>query len=150
MLDLRELKVKYITDEAGTKRAVILPIEEFEALMQDPAVVAERCDTPRISHGRFVAELKAVGLYRIEESGVDQDQVLREFVALPLGAQRQVADYIAFLRTRYEAWSSDGETELGDLADEAFVGMWQDREGMRDSVVWVRSVQRREWGEQRN
>jgi PHD/YefM family antitoxin component YafN of YafNO toxin-antitoxin module len=65
MLDLKQLKPQYITNEAGEKTAVILPISEFQELVEDIedlAVVAERRDEPTISHEELVAELKRDGL----------------------------------------------------------------------------------------
>jgi hypothetical protein len=61
---IRELQTQYITDEKGNKTAVILPIEEFEELLedlQDLAILAERRDEPIISHEEVVAKLKRDG-----------------------------------------------------------------------------------------
>jgi len=60
-----ELHPQYITDENGKKKSVILPISEFEELIEDIedlATVAERREEPTISHEAFVAELKKDGL----------------------------------------------------------------------------------------
>lgn len=35
------------------------------------------------------------------------------------------------------------------LSDEAFIGMWRDREDMKDSSAWVRALRSREWTESR-
>jgi hypothetical protein len=61
---IRDLQVQYVTDENGKKTAVILPIEEFEELLedlQDLAVLAERRDEPTIPHEEIVARLKRDG-----------------------------------------------------------------------------------------
>ena len=61
---IRELQAQYITDENGKKTAVILPIEEFEELLedlQDLAVLAERRDEPTTPHEDVVARLKRDG-----------------------------------------------------------------------------------------
>lgn len=61
---IRDLQAKYVTDEKGNKTAVILPIEEFEELLedlQDLAVLAERRDEPAISHEEVIARLKRDG-----------------------------------------------------------------------------------------
>ena len=65
MVDIRELQAKYIVDETGKKTAVILPIEEFEELLEDLgdlAVIAERRDEPTLSHEEVLAILKRDGL----------------------------------------------------------------------------------------
>ena len=65
MLEFKELSVQYITDEAGQKTAVILSMEQFEALIEDIedlAAVAERRDEPTVSHKELLAELKQDGI----------------------------------------------------------------------------------------
>jgi hypothetical protein len=64
MVDLRQLKLQYVTNEAGEKTAIILPIEEFEELLEDIedlAIVAERHEEPT-AHDQLVTELKRDGL----------------------------------------------------------------------------------------
>lgn len=63
-LTIRDLQAQYITDETGKKTAIILPIEEFEELLedlQDLAVLAERRDEPTVPHEEVVARLKRDG-----------------------------------------------------------------------------------------
>ena len=57
--------VKYITDDHGDRTAVVLPISDYEKLLEDLkdlAVVAERRGEPAIPHDQFVSELKRDGL----------------------------------------------------------------------------------------
>ena len=61
MLTIKELQVKYITDNKGKKTAVILPIEEFQELiedLEDLAIAAERRDEPVVPHSEALSELK--------------------------------------------------------------------------------------------
>jgi hypothetical protein len=76
---------------------------------------------------------------------MDQGKVWREFIALPPEAQRQVADFITFLRTRYKQLGSNKKSNQINLADDPFIGMWRDREDMQDSRAWVRSIREQEW-----
>jgi PHD/YefM family antitoxin component YafN of YafNO toxin-antitoxin module len=65
MSSIRELQAQYVTNDAGEKVAVILPIEEFEELLEDIedlAVLAERREEPTISHKEVMAKLKRDGL----------------------------------------------------------------------------------------
>lgn len=65
MLDLKQLEVQYVTNQTGEKTAVILPIAEFQELMEDIedlAAVAERREEPTISHEDLMVELKRDGL----------------------------------------------------------------------------------------
>ena len=56
--------VQYITNGKGKKTAVVIPLSDFEKLMEDPfiAAIADRRDEPTISHEKFKAELKRDGL----------------------------------------------------------------------------------------
>ena len=56
--------VQYLTDDRGERTAVVLPIREYEKLMEDLndlAVVAERRGEPVIPHEQFIADLKRDG-----------------------------------------------------------------------------------------
>lgn len=74
-----------------------------------------------------------------------QEKVLEEFSALPLEAQRQVLDFIAFLRSRATKKDENGQRRQTPLRDEPFIGMWQDRADMENSSDWVRTVRAKEW-----
>ncbi len=59
------LNLKYITDEKGRKKEVILSIKEFENLMEDLedlAVVAERRNEASLVHDEVINRLKKDGL----------------------------------------------------------------------------------------
>jgi hypothetical protein len=77
---------------------------------------------------------------------MNQDQLWRQFLALPPDAQEQVRALILTLRARNSPPSSGTPQHLLPLEDEPFVGMWEDREDMRDGVNWVRDVRIAEWG----
>ena len=56
--------LQYLTDEAGKKTAVVLPITDYEKLLadlDDLAVIAERREESTILHEQFKAELKRDG-----------------------------------------------------------------------------------------
>jgi len=56
---------EYVTDSDGNKKAVILPIAEYEELLedlQDLAVAAHRKNELTISHDQLLAELNKDGL----------------------------------------------------------------------------------------
>jgi hypothetical protein len=55
------LHLQYITDERGEKTAIVLPIRDFEKILEDIedlAKVAERKDEKITSHRDFIKELK--------------------------------------------------------------------------------------------
>ena len=56
--------VQFVTNDSGQKTAVVLPIADYERLMEDLgdyAVIADRLKEPTISHEQFVSELKQDG-----------------------------------------------------------------------------------------
>jgi hypothetical protein len=71
--------------------------------------------------------------------------LVQDIASLPPEAQKQVLDFIAFLKTRYPASSRARKAKHTKLRDEPFIGMWRDREEMRDSSAWVRRLREREW-----
>ncbi len=73
-------------------------------------------------------------------------QLLQDITSLPPEAQKQVSDFVAFLKARYGTVARK-KTKHIKLKDEPFVGMWKNREDMRDSVKWVRELRQREWGQ---
>ena len=64
-MKLKDLNPQYITNDSGEKISVILPIGEFQELLEDIedlATVAERRDEPTIRHEQLITELKRDGL----------------------------------------------------------------------------------------
>lgn len=64
MIPTSELHPEFITDADGHRKFVVLPIAEYEALMEDLAdlvVVAERREEPTTSHESIREELKRDG-----------------------------------------------------------------------------------------
>ena len=76
---------------------------------------------------------------------METSDILKEMASLPIEAQKQVLEFIAFLKTRYPPVKVVPKTKRIRLSEEPFIGMWQGREDMRDSTAWVRSLRRREW-----
>ncbi len=74
---------------------------------------------------------------------MDTAKIAQEMASLPPEAQRQIVDFLAFLKTRYLAPSHTVNAGCQTLQDDPFVGMWQDREEMQDSSAWVQ--QQRQW-----
>ena len=73
------------------------------------------------------------------------EKVWREYTALPPELRKQVADFITFLRTRDAPPRASKTVKRIRLADEPFIGMWRNREDMRDSRAWVRRTRQTEW-----
>jgi len=61
---VRKRPSRYIIDESGQKTAIILPIEEYQELLEDVhdlAVMAERRDERPIPHAEVIEKLKEDG-----------------------------------------------------------------------------------------
>jgi hypothetical protein len=77
---------------------------------------------------------------------MNQEKIWREFATLPPEAQQLVAEFIAFLQTRSQQVRFDSEVKPArSMADEPFIGIWQDRTDMQESSTWVRKVREQEW-----
>jgi hypothetical protein len=68
--------------------------------------------------------------------------IAREVASLPPEAQREILDFLDFLKSRYSSPPAAQKAKRSKLVDEPFVGMWQDRKDMQDSTAWVRSQRR--------
>jgi hypothetical protein len=56
---------QFLTDETGKRTAVLLPISDYENLLEDLedlAAIAERRKEPTIPHEQFLEEMKRDGL----------------------------------------------------------------------------------------
>jgi hypothetical protein len=56
---------QFVTDQKGEKTSVILPLAEYEALLEDLddlAVIAERANEPTVPLEQVIANLKKDGL----------------------------------------------------------------------------------------
>ncbi len=56
---------RYIVDEKGEKKEVVIPIEEYEELLEDLhdlAVIAERRDEPTVPLEEIIEKLKKNGI----------------------------------------------------------------------------------------
>ena len=70
----------------------------------------------------------------------------REFAMLTPASRRRVADFISFLRGKGPVNRlSRLKGRRGPLDQEPFIGMWRDREDMKDSEEWVRKSREKEW-----
>jgi hypothetical protein len=76
---------------------------------------------------------------------MSKEELLREFYSLPPEGQRLVTDFIAFLQSRNKKSKPEKKRKRPDLTKEKFIGMWGDREDMKDSNAWVRNLREREW-----
>jgi hypothetical protein len=64
MLPAPKISPQFVTDPEGRKKAVIIPIKEYEELLEDLndlALLAERREEPTIPHNVVMEDLKRHG-----------------------------------------------------------------------------------------
>jgi len=77
---------------------------------------------------------------------MEQNRIYNEISNLPPEAQRQVTDFIAFLRTRYKRLQTTKTVKSANIFNEPFIGIWKDRDDMKDRGKWLRNIRNSEWG----
>jgi hypothetical protein len=76
---------------------------------------------------------------------MEPDKIYDEIADLPPEAQQQVADFISFLKKHYK--KTQKKALLNDIINDPFIGIWKDREDMKDSSKWLHNIRKTEWGE---
>ena len=64
-MNMQKLKCKYIVNEKGKKTAAIIPMEEYEELLEDLndiSIVVERRDEPTIPFDKLKERLRKDGI----------------------------------------------------------------------------------------
>ncbi len=77
---------------------------------------------------------------------MEPQNINKDISTLPPEAQRQVFDFIEFLKIRYRRIRPGKKAVRNKIANEPFIGIWEGRKDMRDSNKWVRSIRESEWG----
>lgn len=81
----------------------------------------------------------------IGEDLMNPESIFKQIQLLPPEAQEEVADFVAFLRSKFAIVSQPKKGKKKSVLDFKFVGMWADREDMKDSSQWVRNLRENEW-----
>ncbi len=69
-----------------------------------------------------------------------------KFESLPAEAQKQVLAFMDFLQKKYELKINKGKSKKS-ITDNKFVGLWENREDLKDSSLWIRNLRKKEWEE---
>ncbi|MBF0544780.1 MAG: DUF2281 domain-containing protein [Candidatus Riflebacteria bacterium] len=80
---------------------------------------------------------------------MDPESILKQIQLLPPEAQQEVADFVAFLRTKFGEIYPPKKGKKKSVLDCKCIGMWKDREDMKDSSSWVRKLREKEWKRKR-
>lgn len=75
------------------------------------------------------------------------DLIKAEIDNIPEEAQLLLLDFIELLKKHYSPLNIDNiDSEIiENIGDESFIGMWKDRDEMKDSSKWVRQIRQQEW-----
>jgi hypothetical protein len=71
-------------------------------------------------------------------------KILDKFESLPIDDQKEVLDFINFLKTKKRT-KRRKRISASSFQFEKFIGLWKDRDDLKDSTSWVRNLRRREW-----
>ena len=71
--------------------------------------------------------------------------ISREITELPSDVQREVFDFVEFLRVRYRSSKEDLAKKQRPISQDPFIGIWKGRKDMKDSSHWVRTLRKKEW-----
>ena len=77
---------------------------------------------------------------------METEKIYNDIKNLPPDAQRQVFDFIDFIKKRYKPSPKKKQSRKINFASESFIGIWKDREDIKDSSTWLRSIRKTEWG----
>jgi hypothetical protein len=77
---------------------------------------------------------------------MENEGFYNKFESLPIEAQKQVLTFIDFLQKRYEP-KGKKTREMKPVNNKKFVGLWENREDLKDSSSWIRNLRKKEWGE---
>ncbi|MBI2441709.1 MAG: DUF2281 domain-containing protein [Lentisphaerae bacterium] len=72
--------------------------------------------------------------------------IAKQIEELPLDRQREVSDFVAFLRYSVVSEPPLVRRKKGFVADDPFIGVWKDRKDLKNSAGWVRRLRQKEWG----
>lgn len=75
---------------------------------------------------------------------MNTESLVKQIAELPPMLQAEVADFVEFLSAK-DRQRSEATLDLEDLKNDPAIGMWADREDMKDGIEWVRKVRRSEW-----
>jgi len=65
--------------------------------------------------------------------------------SLSAEAWRTVADFVTFLKKQHELEHHPTTQNGPNLSQQPFIGMWRDRDDLKDSSAWVRKTRQQEW-----
>ncbi len=76
---------------------------------------------------------------------MEENKIYDDILNLPPEAQRQVSDFVDFLKYRYQKSQQASQTRKDRIIDSPFIGIWENRKDMANSTRWVRNLRKSDW-----
>ena len=74
------------------------------------------------------------------------ENLIKEFDLLPVKVKRRIEKIIADARIQTGTATITKPVTIAPLSEHPFVGMWKDREDMKEGgAAWVRKLRREQW-----
>ena len=74
------------------------------------------------------------------------EELIKEFDLLPVSIRRRIENIIADARKQNGTIKIKETVSKTSLSEHPFVGMWKDREDMKEGgAAWVRKLRREQW-----
>ena len=67
------------------------------------------------------------------------------FETLPSHAKKEVFQFVESLQDKHKSSKKNKTPVTRKLSEEAFIGLWKDRDDFKDSTLWLRDVRGQEW-----
>jgi hypothetical protein len=80
----------------------------------------------------------------VEVRQMSHRQLISALKSLSPEARQQVADFVSLLREQDKVASRSAKRN-GAESLQPFIGMWRDRDDLKDSSAWVRNLRKKEW-----
>ena len=76
---------------------------------------------------------------------MEENKIYNDILNLPPEAQKQVSDFVDFLKFRYLKPQQTTKIRKGRIIDSPFIGIWKNRKDMSNSTQWVRDLRKNDW-----
>ena len=76
--------------------------------------------------------------------------IAKQIEELPPVRQREVLDFVAFLRYSVISEPPLVRRKKGFITNDPFIGVWKNRTDLKNSAGWVRQLRQKEWSGNRD
>ena len=85
-----------------------------------------------------------------DQNAMTNEELVKEIGLLPIDVRRRIEKIIADARKQNETATTKKSVSKTPLSEHPFVGMWKDREDMKEGgAAWIRKLRREQWDRSR-